>query len=59
MMVGWIAFLFGLSCFLVALFSLYSFSPIGEEGEKKSRSIQENSEVRTGEFWDSGKGVRL
>ena len=59
MMVGWIAFLFGLACFLVCFFSLNRFGPADEgEGEKKIRSSQGFKQAGEGEFWNVKKRVR-
>lgn len=59
MMVGWIAFLFGLSCFLVGFFSLRRFGPAPEgEDEKKIWESAGGRGLGRKDFWDNGSSIR-
>jgi len=59
MMVGWIAILFSMACFLVGFFSLHKFGPAEEgEEEKKIRNIHELKRTGQGTFWELRKQAR-
>ena len=52
MMVGWIAILFSLACFLVGFFSLHKFGPAEEgEGGKKIRNGDGFKRAGEGSAW--------
>lgn len=59
MMVGWIAILFSMACFLVGFFSLHKFGPADEgEEEKKIRDRVEFKRAGEGSFWELKRQVK-